>query len=95
MTQQTLGRWRRRFPERRLETLEAQLCGWTEQSGDSPDWLDALVWGLTDVIEQSQAAVYLDALTEQAEALQRLTPAQEQMLLLRGFQLQRPGQRTP
>jgi phage terminase large subunit-like protein len=31
--------------------LEDQLCGWTPQSGEkSPDRLDALVWGITELV---------------------------------------------
>jgi phage terminase large subunit-like protein len=30
--------------------LEDQLCGWTPDSGDSPDRLDALVWALTTLM---------------------------------------------
>lgn len=30
--------------------LEDQLCGWTPESGDSPDRLDALVWALTTLM---------------------------------------------
>jgi phage terminase large subunit-like protein len=35
----------------RLADLEGQLCTWTEDSRDSPDRLDALVWGLSEVME--------------------------------------------
>ena len=31
--------------------LEDQLCTWTQESGDSPDRLDALVWALTELNE--------------------------------------------
>jgi len=30
--------------------LEDQLCGWTPDSGDSPDRLDALVWAFTELM---------------------------------------------
>lgn len=40
-----------------LDALEDQLCGWTPDSGDSPDRLDAMVWGLTHLMVQ-QVAVY-------------------------------------
>lgn len=30
--------------------LEDQLCGWTPESGESPDRLDALVWALTELM---------------------------------------------
>lgn len=33
-----------------LDDLEDQLCGWTPDDGDSPDRLDALVWGLSDLM---------------------------------------------
>jgi phage terminase large subunit-like protein len=33
-----------------FEDLEAQLTGWTPESGTSPDRLDALVWALTDLM---------------------------------------------
>jgi hypothetical protein len=35
----------------RLADLEAQLCTWTEDSRDSPDRLDALVWALSEIME--------------------------------------------
>jgi len=35
-----------------LDDLEDQLCGWTPDSGESPDRLDALVWGLTQLLVQ-------------------------------------------
>ena len=30
--------------------LEDQLCSWTPESGDSPDRLDACVWGFTELM---------------------------------------------
>lgn len=33
-----------------LTTLEDQLCGWVPDISDSPDRLDALVWGLTELM---------------------------------------------
>jgi len=35
-----------------LDELEDQLVSWTPDSGDSPDRLDALVWGLTQLLVQ-------------------------------------------
>jgi phage terminase large subunit-like protein len=35
---------------RRFSDLEDQLCGWEPGSGDSPDRLDALVWGFTELL---------------------------------------------
>jgi predicted phage terminase large subunit-like protein len=35
----------------RLADLESQLCTWTEDSRDSPDRLDALVWALSETME--------------------------------------------
>lgn len=32
-----------------FEDLEAQLTGWTPDAGDSPDRLDAMVWGFTEL----------------------------------------------
>jgi phage terminase large subunit-like protein len=32
-----------------LAELEDQLCTWTPESGESPDHLDALVWGITEL----------------------------------------------
>ena len=37
------------FHVKELEELEDQLCMWTPESGDSPDRLDANVWGLTEL----------------------------------------------
>lgn len=42
------------FPE-----LEEQLTTWTPESGKSPDRLDALVWGLTDVMLGHQRTAYV------------------------------------
>jgi predicted phage terminase large subunit-like protein len=38
-----------------LDELEDQLCGWTPESGDSPDRMDALVWALTSLMVQTVA----------------------------------------
>lgn len=38
-----------------LDELEDQLCGWTPESGDSPDRLDAAVWALTSLMVQHVA----------------------------------------
>ncbi len=46
-----------RFPD-----LERQMCEWTPSSGYSPDRMDALVWALTDVLEGSQADIFLSAI---------------------------------
>jgi len=35
-----------------FDELEDQLCGWTPESGDSPDRLDAMVWALTSLLVQ-------------------------------------------
>lgn len=52
-----------RFPD-----LERQMCEWTPVSGYSPDRMDALVWALTDVMEGSSAAVFLQSLAEKQKA---------------------------
>jgi len=77
----------------RLSALEEQLTTWTEDSSDSPDRVDAMVFGLTDVIESSAAAVFLDSLRDAHER-----PAAVQHLSLGGgvprfpgFELGRPG----
>jgi phage terminase large subunit-like protein len=43
-----------------FDDLEDQLCGWTPESGESPDRLDALVWALTDLLVEAtpEAGVY-------------------------------------
>lgn len=43
--------------------LEEQLCSWTPEIGKSPDRMDALVWGLTELMQQSNAAAYLAAIS--------------------------------
>ncbi len=48
----------------RLALLEIQLTAWTEDSGTSPDRLDARLWGLTDVFGQSGAMAQREALRE-------------------------------
>lgn len=47
-----------------LTELEQQLCTWTEDSRDSPDRLDALVWAATEVLETGFSLVYLRQLEE-------------------------------
>jgi predicted phage terminase large subunit-like protein len=54
----------------RLAVLEEQMCSWTEERNDSPDRVDALVFGLTDIIESSAAAVWLRTLAEARERAQ-------------------------
>lgn len=41
---------------RQLPELEEQLTGWDPDSGTSPDRLDALVWGITDLLLNGGAA---------------------------------------
>ena len=48
--------------------LEKQMTEWTEDSDDSPDRLDALVWALTDIMEASSAAVFFASLRAEREA---------------------------
>jgi predicted phage terminase large subunit-like protein len=38
------------FDTRPFPDLEDQLCSWTPDSGDSPDRLDANVWGWTELL---------------------------------------------
>jgi phage terminase large subunit-like protein len=40
--------------------LEDQMIQWTADTEDSPDRVDALVWGLTDVLNMGQGAAFLD-----------------------------------
>lgn len=40
-----------------FDALEDQLCGWTPESGASPDRLDALVWALTDLSQRGGTGV--------------------------------------
>jgi predicted phage terminase large subunit-like protein len=35
----------------RLADMESQLCTWTEDSRDSPDRLDGMIWGMSEVME--------------------------------------------
>ena len=37
------------FHAKHFETLEEQLCTWTPESKESPDRMDALVWGLSEL----------------------------------------------
>ena len=71
----------------RLRALEEQMCSWTEGSSDSPDHVDALVFGLTDVIETSSAAAWLRSIGEQQLSID------PRLLRLRGLELARPGDR--
>lgn len=45
-----------------LELLEQQMCSWTPDDSKSPDRLDALVWALTDLLENSNLIGYLNNL---------------------------------
>ncbi len=63
-----------------LTELEQQLTTWTEDSHDSPDRLDALVWALTELMDNGLSAAYVAALRDQAEAL---APSAEQLLRLK------------
>jgi hypothetical protein len=39
-------------------------CQWTQDSGESPDRMDALVWGLTEVLENSSALAFLNQIKD-------------------------------
>ena len=39
--------------------LEDQMCGWTPQSSDSPDRMDALVWAINGLTERSRGGLRL------------------------------------
>lgn len=45
-----------------LDTLEEQMTTWTPDDAKSPDRIDALVWALTDLMEQGGAEAYLRSL---------------------------------
>lgn len=45
-----------------LETLETQMTTWTPDDPKSPDRLDALVWALTDLLDNSNLTGYLSNL---------------------------------
>ena len=47
-----------------FETLETQLTSWTSDIAQSPDRLDALVWGMTELFTKSGAADYLRYLSK-------------------------------
>lgn len=49
--------------------LEEQLCTWVPGEGDSPDRLDALVWGFTELQFES-----LEVATESGEPEERISP---------------------
>ena len=42
-----------------FDQLEDQMCGWTPQSSDSPDRMDALVWAINGLTEHSRKGVWL------------------------------------
>jgi len=58
-----------------FKELEDQMVMWTQDSGESPDRMDALVWGLTEVLENSKSAVWLASLGPGAPALGSDVPA--------------------
>lgn len=45
------------FHTRPFEELEDQLVTWTQESGESPDRLDALVWALTELMLEAEKLV--------------------------------------
>jgi phage terminase large subunit-like protein len=51
--------------------LEDQMTQWTQDAGTSPDRMDALVWALTDVMENSSTAAWLRSIPS---ATQRSEP---------------------
>lgn len=44
-----------------FEELETQLTTWTPEDGKSPDRLDALVWGMSELLQHSGASSFLNA----------------------------------
>ena len=42
-----------------FDQLEDQMCGWTPQSSDSPDRMDALVWAINGLTEHSRTGIWL------------------------------------
>ena len=42
-----------------FDQLEDQMCGWTPQSSDSPDRMDALVWAINGLTERSRKGIWL------------------------------------
>ena len=49
--------------------LEDQLCTWTPDSGESPDRLDALVWGMTELMLQPEVNLRWLGATGEGEAM--------------------------
>lgn len=47
-----------------FDKLEEQMTTWTQDDKDSPDRLDALVWGFTDLLEFSGSQRFLAALSD-------------------------------
>ena len=45
------------FHVRGLEELESQMMSWTPDSNKSPDRLDALVWGMTELHQRGKPNV--------------------------------------
>ena len=52
------------------DLLESQMCDWTPDDPKSPDRLDALVWALTDLIQNPGVQAYLDQLATICPACQ-------------------------
>jgi phage terminase large subunit-like protein len=48
--------------------LEDQLTTWTADDNKSPDRLDALVWGMTELIQHSDTTAFLSALAKLCDA---------------------------
>jgi phage terminase large subunit-like protein len=46
---------RRLFHVAPFPDLEEQMCGWNPDSDDSPDRMDALVWGFTELFPASSS----------------------------------------
>lgn len=50
-----------------MDTLEDQLCTWTPEEVESPDRMDALVYALLSLDQQSHAAAFFSALNQGKE----------------------------
>lgn len=54
--------------------LEDQLCNWTIDSGGSPDRMDSLVWGITDLMASQSSMMSLAALAKFCDACRMPAP---------------------
>lgn len=86
------GRCHHVGPPMQFAQLEDQLTTWTQDSGESPDRLDALVWGLTELglAGGHQGEAFLTAWKKEIEERKPAPPAELKSMPRLGADVQTP-----